>query len=108
MERKKLFIALRFVDCISVGSASGAAGVFRSNATRGCINMVPQAGFPTTPLKGDHFFNNTAGINKSYCYDGTYWQSLWVGISANTAILHLPAGTATATTAPQNSILEPT
>ena len=83
-------------DCLSVGSASGAAGVFRSNPTRGCINMSPQTGFPTTPLKGDHFFNNTTGVNKSYCYDGTYWQSLWVGISANTAILHLPAGTATA------------
>jgi hypothetical protein len=39
------------------------------------INIVPRSTAPTTPGKGDMYFDST--INKLRVYDGTTWQNCW-------------------------------
>jgi hypothetical protein len=57
------------------GGTLGAGISVASSSRRGAIELIPMAGFPSTPVEGDFTYNLTT--HKAYIWDGSTWQNLW-------------------------------
>lgn len=56
----------------SVATQGTSRVTFRKN---GCLNFNPLSADPSSPIKGDAYFNSTT--NKLRVYDGTVWNDCW-------------------------------